>query len=321
MPCNLRSPNDERICLITLPLPPLTALRAFEAAARTGSYVAAARETGVTATAISQHIRRLEAFLGKQLFVRFNNRIALTDAGEVMFESAHAGLQTISDAIRPDQPVPHRSRVVISCIDSIAQTWLVPQLAHYAASHGEFRFDLRIEPDPVDFSQNRLDLRLAYDPSHYPGYTILSLGADVVLPLCSPAYLDLHPALRTDGMAAVPGEALLTVNWGPSFGSRPGWVQWFAQANLPVPDLSLGSQTSSSAVALNLARQDLGVALDERIMASADLAAGRLIALSEVGVSLRHAYCLVYPRSETRMRDVSGLASWLENQWAADSRC
>ena len=300
-----------------LPLPPLTALRAFEAAARCGSYVAAAREIGVTPTAISQHIRTLEAFLGKQLFTRFNNRIVLTDAGQVMFEGAHAGLQIISQTAQHNQMVRRPSRVVISCIESIAETWLVPRLAAYAARHANFRFDLRVEPDPVEWIEHGADLRLAYDPAHYPGHTMLLLGADAVQPLCSPAWLERHPALRADGMAAAFAEDLLHVDWGPGFGSRPGWAQWFLQAGLAAPDMAQGSQAGSSAMALDLARHGLGIVLGGRMMAGADLHRGTLVALSPVSVSLARAYALVYPRDERRKQHVTGLATWLEQQWRA----
>src|SRR6185436_12553167 len=89
-------PRSEKLSLKTMPLslPPLNALRAFEAAARTGSYVAAAEELGVSPAAVSQQVRNLEDFLGKQLFMRFNNRVSLTDAGQAIFVGASDALQS-----------------------------------------------------------------------------------------------------------------------------------------------------------------------------------------------------------------------------------
>lgn len=100
-----------------LTLPPLNALRAFEAAARTGSYVAAAEELGVSAAAISQHIRKLEDFFGKDMFVRLNNRVTLTDAGHAIFAGTADALQSISDATAQLMSDRSRTRLVISTLD------------------------------------------------------------------------------------------------------------------------------------------------------------------------------------------------------------
>lgn len=286
-------------------------MRAFEAAARTGSHVAAARELGVSPAAISQHIRKLEDYLGKDLFVRLNNRILLTDAGQTVFEGAAAGLQLISDMTEQQVLQQPRSRLVISCIESMAEKWLAPRLAAYAAQHPEFRFDLRVEPDPADFARHDIDLRLAYDPAHYPDQAITVLAHDMVLPLCSPAYLDRTPAARTGGMPAVPAEDLLHTSWGPAFGSHPGWNAWLARAGLPPVIAAKGSQIGTSALTLDLARLGLGVALGQRMVAGDDIARGDLIALSDITLPLGHAYCLVHPRARRHKRHLAGLVVWL----------
>lgn len=294
-------------------------MRAFEAAARTGSHVAAAREIGVSSAAISQHIRKLEDYLGKQLFVRLSNRIVLTDAGRAVFEGAAAGLQVISDMTEQHLRKQSKSRLTVSCIESVAEKWLVPRLVGYTRAQAGFRFDLRIEADPVDFAQHNIDLRLAYDPSHYPGQTVVPLEQDVVLPLCSPAYLDHHPEVREKGMTGVPGEDLLHTSWGPSFGSRPSWNDWFAAAGLAPAPTAEGSQIGSSAIALDLAREGLGVALGQRMVAGDDLAAGRLIALSGITLPLGRPYCLVYPPAKRHRRHLAGMVAWLGRRSGPDA--
>jgi LysR family glycine cleavage system transcriptional activator len=201
-----------------LTLPPLNALRGFEAPARTGSYVAAAEELGVSAAAISQQIRKLEDYI---------------------------------------------------------------------------------------------DLRIGYDPGQYPEHTIVLLQRDVVVPLCSPGYLDRNPAARLKGMEAVTEEDLLHTSWGESFGSHPSWHGWFLTAKLKPPTEGKGFKVGRSSLVLDLAKQGLGVALGQRMMAADDLAAGRLVSLSDISLSLGHPYCLAYPRAKGRKRHVGALVAWL----------
>jgi LysR family glycine cleavage system transcriptional activator len=292
---------------MALSLPPLNALRAFEAAVRTGSYVAAAAELGVSPAAISQQIRKLEDHLGKDLFTRLNNRVVLTDAGQALAGGAAAGLQMIADAAGQLAADRSRARLGISCIESVAEKWLLPRLAAYARQHPDLRFDLRVEGDPVDFSRHAIDLRLGYDGAHYPGQQVVALARDVVVPLCSPDFR----ARRGDDMAALASEDLLHTDWGPTFGSHPSWPLWFAQAGLPMPQGRRGFAAGASALVLDLARQGLGVALGQRMLARDDLAAGSLVALSEVSLPLGHAYCLAFPPAKAQKRHLAGLVDWL----------
>lgn len=294
---------------MSLTLPPLNALRAFEAAARNGSFVAAAEELGVSAAAISQHIHKLEDYFGKDLFQRMNNRVALTDAGHAILLGTAGALQQISETtldLRSDRP---RSRLVISSIESVAEKWLLPRLVAYSRVQPEFRFDLRVEPDPIDFARHNVDLRLCYGTSHYPDLRMQVLARDVVQPMCSPAYLQRTGAAE-GGMAAVPAEDLIVTSWGPSFGSNPTWTTWFQSAKLDMPALS-GFQASRSGLAVDMAAAGLGVALAQRMLAGADLASGRLVPVSALTLDLGHPYCLVHPHGKSHKRSLSALFDWL----------
>lgn len=294
-----------------LSLPPLNALRAFEAAARTGSYVAAAEELGVSPAAVSQQVRNLEEFLGKQLFMRFNNRVSLTDAGQMIFVGTSDALQSISALTEQVMSGGTRQRLVISVITSIAERWLEPRLAAFARKEGAPRIELRIEGDPVDFARHNIDLRVCYGTNVYPEMSTLRLFHDEVMPLCSPGYLDRNGDARTGGMQMVPDEDLIHINWGPSFVSHPTWHAWFAKMGVDRPNDTKGHQVGMSSLALDLARDGLGVVLGQKVMAGGDLAAGRLVALSELTIALGHPYCLVYPRSKARKPGMQALIDWL----------
>ena len=310
-------PSSEKLSLGTMPLslPPLNALRAFEAAARTGSYVAAAEELGVSPAAVSQQVRNLEEFLGKQLFMRFNNRVSLTDAGQVIFVGASDALRSISALTEQVMSGGTRSRLVISVITSIAERWLEPRLAAFALKE-RARVELRVEADPVDFARHNIDLRICYGTNVYPEMSTIRLFQDEVLPLCSPGYLERNRSAGTLGMEGVPDDDLIHTSWGPSFVSHPTWHAWFAKSGIDRPNDTKGHQIGMSGLALDLARDGLGVALGQKVMADRDLAAGRLVPLSDIAIELGHPYCLVYPRSKTRKIGLQALIDWLTKEAA-----
>jgi LysR family glycine cleavage system transcriptional activator len=299
---------------MSLPLPPLNALRAFEAAARAGSYVAAAKELGVSPAAISQQVRNLEDFLGKQMFMRFNNRVILTDAGQAVYMGASEALQAISTLTEQIMSGGARARLVISVITSVAERWLESRLAAFVRQNPSIRVDLRVEQDPVDFARHNIDLRICYGVNLYPEMTVVHLKQDEVLPLCSPSYFERNADARTLGMKAVPHDDLIHTNWGPMFFSHPTWKAWFAKAGLGRPDDSKGYQIGTSGLVLDMARDGVGVALGQRMMARDDLAAGRLVALSDVTINLGHPYCFVHPRSKSRKNGLRSLIDWLSRE-------
>jgi LysR family transcriptional regulator, glycine cleavage system transcriptional activator len=147
---------------VPLFLPPLNALRAFEAAARAGGYVAAAEELDVSPAAVSLQVRKLEEFLGKQLFMRFNNRVVLTDAGQSIFAGASDALQAISTLVEQATSGGAKSRLIISVLPSVAHRWLEPRLAAFVLHERTLRIELRVEDDPVDFARHDIDLRISY---------------------------------------------------------------------------------------------------------------------------------------------------------------
>ena len=263
---------------------------------------------------MSQQVRNLEDFLGKQLFTRFNNRIVLTDAGQAIFAGATEALQSIATLTKQAMTGAARQRLVISALPSVAHRWMAPRLADFTALHREFRFELRIEDDPVDFPRYDIDLRMCYGTSLYPELRATHLCQDEALPLCSPAYLVRNPAAITADLSNVPDDDLIHTDWGPSFGSHPTWQSWFMKAGTARPGRSEGFRSGMSGLTLDLARDGVGVALGQRMLAADDLAHGRLVALSDIAIPLGHAYSLVHPISKSRNIALKQLIDWLVNQ-------
>jgi len=295
---------------VSLPLPPLNALRAFEAAARAGSYVGAAAELEVSPAAVSQQVRNLEDFLGKKLFMRFNNRVGLTDAGQAVFASAAEALQSISALTEQVRSGGSKLRLAISILPSIANRWLEYRLSAFLRAESAVRIDVRVEDDPVDFARHNIDLRMCYGSNPYPDMAVEQLCTDEVLPLCSPDYLARN-RVAPGNLSDMPHDDLIHTDWGPSYVSHPAWSAWFAAEGLAPPDESRGYRVGLSSLALDLARDGVGIALGQKLMAGDDLRSGRLVALSPRSIPLGHAYSLVFPPSRAGKPGLRGLIDWL----------
>ncbi|MDX8530925.1 LysR substrate-binding domain-containing protein [Mesorhizobium sp. VK25A] len=290
-------------------LPPLNAVRAFEVAARAGSFTLAATELGVSSAAVSQQIRNLEDWFGKRLFVRNGNRITLTDAGHAIYpQTAHA-LGEIAAVGRRMLEGGLRTRLVVSVPFSLAELWMAPRLAVLLESFPQMAIDVRVEDDPVDVVRQNIDLRISYGDYHYPALKMVRLVHDDVLPVASPEFWQRHGA--TD-LADMHESHFIHTNWGPNYASHPSWADWFAAAGgSRAPDPSHGRRVGLSSLAIGAARLGLGIALGQRVMANADLEAGRLIALSSVAVRLGQPYCAFMLPAKAERSDIAGLVALL----------
>jgi len=299
-------------------LPPLNAVRTFEVAARTSSFTLAAAELGVSSAAVSQQIRNLESWFGKQLFVRSGNRIALTDAGHAIYPQTARALGDIAAIGRRMLEGTLRTRLVVSVPFSLAELWLAPRLAELLDAFPQMAIDIRVEDDPVDIARQNIDLRISYGDYHYPGLRMVRLVHDDVLPVCAPEFWDRHGGAAD--LADLHESQFIHTNWGPNYASHPSWADWFsASGQNHSPDASHGRRVGLSSLAIASARLGLGVALGQRVMARTDLDAGRLIALSSVSVRLGHPYCAFIPPAKADRADVAGLVELLAK--AAPATC
>jgi LysR family glycine cleavage system transcriptional activator len=287
-------------------VPPLNALRAFEAAARTGSFTLAGAELGVTSAAVSQQVKALEDHLGRQLFLRQGNRIRLTDAGLTAYprlEQIFADLSALAAALSEPR-APHR--LTVSVVASLAETWLLPRLAQFRQAH-PIGLAVVISEDPVDFMQAGIDIHLTYGTALYPEFHHQPVFATEVVPLCSPGFHAAHPDI-----AALPESGFIHTDWGRAYASRPTWSAWFARARIPrFPDISLGLTVGWSSLAIAAAREGLGIALAPRALAAADLASGRLVIPHECTLPMDASYCLISPHAYARRKPLRLLADYL----------
>lgn len=291
---------------------PLRALEAFEAAARSGSFVAAANELSVTPAAVSQLIRGLENQVGRKLFHRANRRVTLTEAGVDIYPrlaQAFGELRGVSRELTASDPV---ATLVVSVAPSVAMGWLSSRLPDFVRAQGWVDIFLRGEDDPVSFDRDLVDLRLSYGPSHYPDHFTEELVVDAVYPVCSRDFLANHGAI--DDAATLAGTRLVHTDWGPSGASFPSWGNWFEMMNVvPRRTAAHGMVANSSMAALDLARGGLGVALAQGLFCADDLEAGRLVIVGEA-LQLASPYCLTVPIRSRHRAIVSAFREWFSGE-------
>ncbi|MNO80272.1 Glycine cleavage system transcriptional activator [compost metagenome] len=282
-------------------LPPLNAIRAFEAAARLGSYVAAAQALHVTQPAIGRHVKILEDWLGVKLFDRNARGVTLTPAGHTYYRATSQALQILTDASLKLGQLSSERWLRILCGPAFASRWLTPQITLLR----DLRPDLKIAIEPnasftaVDARQ--ADLGIAFGlPGEFSGVKEV-LIQPLVFPVCSPSYLkQMQGASSPEDLARY---SLIHVDNGQ------WWNSWFAALQVNV---RVDADTShvSNDIALSLAQLGQGVALATDVLVKRQLREGSLVRWTEAAVALE-SYQVLTPQPEVSSADVIWFIDWL----------
>jgi DNA-binding transcriptional LysR family regulator len=279
----------------------LSAVRAFEAAARTGSFRAAAVELNLSPSAISHAIVNLEQSLCVALFERDGRAIRLTGDGEQLMR--HVG-EAFDELRRGVDAVTNRGPQLlrVHSAPSFAAQWLTPRLAGFLATHPNISVRLAASTDYASFTSDDFDLDIVYGPPRIAG-RVIPLGEELVTPLCAPA---IAKKLRDPA-------SLLDLLLIQSDRKLVRWPDWFAQNGVKPPSQQSGMRFDRSFLAIAAAADGLGVALESTLLAERELASGRLVApLIETAQNIRYVgHYLVCPRTALRRRPVLVFASWL----------
>jgi LysR family transcriptional regulator, glycine cleavage system transcriptional activator len=207
-------------------LPPLSALRAFEAAARHGSFVRAAAELNVTPSAISHQLRCLEARLDIRLFHRGAKPPKLTEPGRAYFRSVERAFDLLALATDETIAAGERSFLTVATMDSFAATWLVPRLHRFRQAHPALEVRMLLDDRMVDFAQDTVDVAIRYGRGRWPGTEAELLFEDEVFPVCCPALMTgRNPLAEPENLGF---HTLLHDS------TRIGWARWLEEAALDV---------------------------------------------------------------------------------------
>jgi LysR family glycine cleavage system transcriptional activator len=289
---------------MTVRLPSLNGLRAFEAAARHLSFTKAAAELNVTQTAVSHQIRRLEAQLGLRLFTRRNRSLALTGAALDYLPSVRAAFEDLRSATERLLRPQHEGVLTVSVLPTLAAKWLVPRLAALQEAHPGIEVRISTGTRVVDFSREEIDVAIRYGGGRWPGLRAVWLMAEEIFPVCSPSLLNGERRLREP--ADLAGHTLLHVNL-----YADEWLHWLTEAGLPPSLAQRGLTFDLNLMALQAALDGLGVALGRSAFVEADLAAGRLVAPFDIVVPSQSAFYVVAPEETADSPKIALFRDWL----------
>lgn len=245
-------------------LPPLHSLPAFEAAARLGSFLAAAEALHLTPSAISHRIRQLENHLGQALFERRHRSVVLTAAGRRYLAVVRDALLRLDEASAVLR-APQRERLRISAAPALGSKWLVGRIADYQEGHPDLEFSLATATGLGPLLNGEADIGLRYGEEEWPGLLAWKLFEERVFPVCAPAL-----AARLQQPADLDAVRLLR---------HPllSWQRWFAAAGVAHAEPAIGPVYEDALLMLEAAVAGHGVALMASTLAAPYLAEGRLL--------------------------------------------
>ncbi len=291
-------------------MPSLKGLRAFEAAARTGSFAAAAMELSVSAAAIGQLVRSLEDQVGRKLFHRINRGITPTEAGLEVLPRLSAAFDELKGISRQISGASSHARLIVSAPGSVVSGWLSQRIGEFVASHDAIDISLRSDNDPVDFERDMIDIRMSFGRFHYRTHDTDEVVTDTISPVCSPAFMDRNgPFTTAEKLLDSP---LIHTDWGPASASFPTWRDWFEAASVsPGRRTDNGLVANSSIVAINLAVGGLGITLCQGILAARFIDQGSLVHAYHLALPQSQPYCLTIPQRSANRPIVSLFRDWL----------
>ncbi len=298
-------------------LPPLNALRAFEAAARRLSFTKAAEELNVTPGAISQQIRHLEEFAGAPLFRRTGRQVLLTDVGEATLPLLTNAFEQLAEAAHVLRTPKRRNRLMISCAPSFAAKWLAHRLDKFQALHPEAEVWVSSDIAIVDFAGPEIDLAIRYGGGNYDGLRVEKLMSETVLPVCSPSLLEGPTPLRSP--SDLKHHTLLHDESPENDPSCPDWSSWLAARDISDVEASRGPRFNQSSIVVEAAASGRGIALAKKAIAANDLESGRLVAPFADGTNeIDFAYWTVWPRGRTQSPIAREFIKWIKEEAQAE---
>jgi LysR family transcriptional regulator, glycine cleavage system transcriptional activator len=282
-------------------LPPLKALRAFEAAARGCSFTRAAEELNVTQTAISHQVKVLEDWIGFRLFRRLNNALMLTEKGELYLPTVREAFDRIRESTEQMQGNDAGAVLTISALPNFALRWLVPRLPRFQAQHPAIRIKLLTAPRALEALYDEVDVAIRLDAGEAAHLQFEPLFRGSMFPV-------MHPALQEEGLCT-PADlrrfTLLHV-----LNSLSDWKIWLMAAGVKRVDAETGPQFDSYALAAEAACYRWGVAMAWGPFVEEDLRRGRLIAPFDLRIPRERAWHLVYPRN-VRKQKIELFRQWI----------
>jgi len=293
-------------------LPPLTALRAFEAAARLSSFTKAARELHVTPAAVSHQVRGLEKHLGVILFRRTTRRLVLTEQGQRAAEYFREGFDRLARGVELLRTGGGGS-LTVSVTTAFASRWLVPRLGRFVRRCPDLDLRLRAGSQPVDFDHDDVDVAVRIGRGGFAGALAVPLFGESVAPLASPSFIRQHSIRKPADLARVP---LLHDDSMRRIGRPHGWAEWFRAANVRGVDAERGLHFDDGHLVLQAAAAGRGVALGRLTYALDDLEERRLKIPFAPVLEMELRYYLLLPETRATEPSIAAFRAWIVQEAA-----
>lgn len=283
---------------------PLNSLRAFEAAARTGSFRVAGEELGISPSAVSHAIRKLEDQIGAALFERGGRAVRLNPGGETLFRHVSNAFDEMRHGIEMVGP-RSVNLLRLHCAPSFATQWLMPRLSKLLAEQPGLEVRLSADTQYPRFTNDEFDLDVSYGEPRQDGVVVLPLREETVTPLCRP---DVAEKIRS------PAD-LTTFNLIESEHKRVRWSDWFAANGISAP-MPHGNRFDRSYMAIAAAVDGMGVTLESTQLAEREIRRGDLVApLAGVGRDITYVgHYLVFPYKAKPRRSVRMFIDWIARE-------
>lgn len=291
-------------------LPPLTALRAFEAAARHMAVGKAAAELNVTHAAVSQQIRALEHWLGVPLVKRAGRSLALTEAGHAYAAELRAAFEEMVSATRQLQRADARRPVTLTTTPSFASRWLVPRLRRFRQDNPRISIQVAPESRVVDLNQSDFDLAVRYGAGNWDGVEAERLANGALVPVCSPAYLEDAPPLEQP--SDLLNHQLLHED------DAAEWAEWLHHEGVDDFDLSDNTMLLVGHLTHQAALQGQGIYLSAISLVEEDIIEGRLVAPLGLFEDQTAAYYLIRRAGVPLREPAQQLHDWILTEAYAD---
>lgn len=293
-------------------LPPLNALKAFEAAARHESFTRAAEELCVTQGAVSHQVKALEAELGVKLFNRERQRLIITGAGRDYLGVVRDALDRI--AVGTERLVQRQSSGVLTVSTSpdFAAKWLVHRLGRFAEAYPEVDLRVSATMHHVDFAREDVDLAVRHGDGNWPGNDVIRLSPEQLFAVCSPKLLaGRHRLVKPSDVLKFP---LLHLD------DRKAWAKWLEVAGFVDAKLSQGPVLNRASMIIDAAVDGQGIALARTTLAAWDLISGRLVRPFSDTLPLSKTYWIVCPKATSSLPKITMFRDWLLGEAAQDRR-
>lgn len=284
-------------------LPPLNALKAFEAAARHLSFTKAADELFVTQAAVSHQIKALEEFLSMKLFLRRNRTLLLTEEGQAYFLELKDIFKNLQEATERLLAKGSKGAITVAMPPSFASQWLVPRISRFSVEHPDI--DVRIKAVDFDegFLEDDVDVAIYYGKGRWSGVKADKLHTEYLTPLCSPLLFNGPKPL--ENLSDLRHHVLLHDL------SREAWKNWLKSVGVAGVNVNQGPVFSHSMLVLQAAALGQGIALGNTILARPELDAGRLIMPFEEKVASRDAFYLVCDEAQADLGKIAAFRAWI----------